>query len=197
MRLLLARHGETEGNNKGVFLGLIDESLNQNGIIQAEKVALRLKNVGIDIIFSSDLKRAKETTEIINKYHHLNIDLKKELRERNFGIFQGKSKEKLFDIVRRSKIEFHKYKPKNGESCLEVQERIVNFFKKIIENYSDKTVLIVTHGAVIMELLFYLTKLPRNEFRKVEQDKTALNIIKINQDGTIRVELINNTDHLK
>ncbi len=197
MKLLLVRHGETEGNNKGVFLGLIDEDLNQNGILQAEKIALRLKDVSIDAIFSSDLKRAMETAEIINKYHHLNIIPKKELRERNFGIFNGKPKEKLFDAVKRSKMEFHEYKPKNGESCLEVQKRIVNFFKKIVKRYSNKTVLIVTHGAVIVELLFYLTKLPRNEFEKLKQDKAALNIIKVNQDGTSQIELINNTDHLK
>lgn len=196
MRLLLVRHAETDCNNKGIFLGWIDESLNQNGILQAEKIAKRLKNINIDIIFSSDLKRAKETAEIINKYHHVKIEFKRELRERNFGIFQGKPKEKLFDAVKKSNIEFHKYKPKDGESCLEVQKRVVNFFKKIAKKYSDKTVLIVTHGAVIMELLFYLTKLPRNEYRKLEQDKTALNIIKINKDGTSQIELINNTDHL-
>ncbi|MEM7828426.1 MAG: histidine phosphatase family protein, partial [Candidatus Aenigmatarchaeota archaeon] len=82
------------------------------------------------------------------------------------------------------------------EEKKEMEKEKENFFKKIAKKYSDKTVLIVTHDAVIMELLFYLTKLPRNEYRKLEQDKTALNIIKINKDGTSQIELINNTDHL-
>ena len=193
MKLLLVRHAETEGNNKGIFLGLIDEDLNQNGMFQASKLALKLKHEKIDVIFSSDLKRARKTAEIINKYHQLPVKSTKMLRERNFGNFQGKSKESLFNAVKESNMEFHRYKPQDGESCLEVKQRIVNFFKKIVRKYSDKTVLFVTHGAVIMELLFYLTKLSRNKFKELEQDKTALSIIKINRDGTTQAELINNT----
>ncbi|MFH8132552.1 MAG: histidine phosphatase family protein, partial [Candidatus Aenigmatarchaeota archaeon] len=69
MKILLVRHAETEGSEKGIFLGSIDESLNEKGRKQAEKLAERLKKEKIDVIFSSKLKRAKETAEIINRYH--------------------------------------------------------------------------------------------------------------------------------
>ncbi len=97
MRLILVRHGETDQHVKGILLGQkIDAGLNRNGISQATKLALRLKKEKIDTIFSSDLKRAKETARIINDYHDLKIKYTKKLRERNFGVFQGKQWRKLF-----------------------------------------------------------------------------------------------------
>ena len=147
------------------------------------------------MIFSSTLDRAKKTAEIINRYHNINIQFKEELKEKDFGDLQGKQWEELLEIVKKSGVEFHKYKPQNGESGLEAQKRIVKFLYEIIEQHSDKTVLFVTHGAVIMELLFHLIKLPRKEYKKIHQDNTALNIIEIDTNKH-KVHLINCTNHL-
>ncbi|MCK4730379.1 MAG: histidine phosphatase family protein [Candidatus Aenigmarchaeota archaeon] len=195
MRLLIVRHGETEYNTKKIFQGIINEKLNQNGIDQANKLSVRLKDEKIDLIFSSTLDRAKKTAEIINKYHNLEIQFKDELKEKNFGDLQGKPWKKLIEIVKKSGVEFHKYKPRNGESGVEAQKRIINFLNKILEKYPEKTVLFVTHGAVIMELLFHLTKLPRSESKKIEQNNTALNIIEIDTNKH-KIHLINCTNHL-
>jgi len=78
---------------------------------------------------------------------------------------------------------------------VEAQKRIIKFLYKIIEQHPEKTVLFVTHGAIIMELLFYLTKLPRNEFKKIKQNNTALNIIEIDTNKH-KIHLINCTNHL-
>jgi len=102
MRLLIIRHGETEYNSKKIFQGTINEKLNQNGINQANKLSLRLKDEKIDLIFSSTLDRAKKTAEIINKYHNLNIQFKDELKEKNFGDLQGKPWEELNDVVKKA-----------------------------------------------------------------------------------------------
>ncbi|RLJ00974.1 MAG: histidine phosphatase family protein [Candidatus Aenigmatarchaeota archaeon] len=195
MKLLIVRHGETEYNVKKIFQGTLNEKLNQKGVEQANKLSLRLKDEKIDVIFSSTLDRAKKTAEIINKYHNLEIQFKEELKEKNFGDLQGKSWDELCDIVKKSGVEFHKYKPLNGESGVEAQKRIVDFLYKIIEQHSEKTVLFVTHGAVIMELLFHLTELPRSEFKKIEQHNTALNIIEIDTNKH-KIHLINGTKHL-
>ncbi len=195
MKLLIVRHGETEYNTKKIFQGTLNEKLNQNGREQADKLSVRLKDEKIDLIFSSTLDRAKKTAEIINKYHHLKINFRDELKEKNFGDLQGKHWDELCEIVKKSGVEFHKYKPINGESGVEAQKRIVNFLYKIIEQHSEKTVLFVTHGAVIMELLFHLTELPRSEYKKIHQDNTALNIIEIDTNKH-KVHLINCTNHL-
>ncbi|MEM7818630.1 MAG: histidine phosphatase family protein [Candidatus Aenigmatarchaeota archaeon] len=197
MRILLVRHAETEGNRKGIFLGSIDESLNENGRKQAEKLAKRLKKEKIDVIFSSKLKRAKETAEIINKYHNLPIKFDELLKERNFGIFQGRPKEEFFNALKESGKEFHEFLPEKGESCQEVQNRSIKFFNKVVKKYQNKTVLVVTHASVIVELLFYLTKLPREEFKKLKQDKASLNIIEVTKNKEVKVKVINDTKHLK
>jgi len=197
MKLLLIRHGEATGNKRGILLGTINDSLSQDGFSQAEKIALRLKEFNIDAIYSSDLRRAEETAKIINKYHNLKINLDKDLRERNFAVFQGMSIEDFLKAVEKSNTEFHIYKPLGGESCMEVQQRVISFLKRIAEKHYDKTILVVSHGAAIMELLFYITKLPRFEFEQLKQEKTALSIIEINRDNTYHIEFIGNIDHLK
>ena len=195
MRLLLARHAETDGNRREVYLGSRDEDLNKNGVAQAEKLALRLKDYKIDLLISSDLKRARKTAESIDKYHKLGIEICSEIRERSVGVFEGRPKIELLKAVGRSGKEFHEYKPKNGESCTEVKARVVPLLKKLIKENSDKTVLMVSHSGVILELLFYLTKLPRSEYVRLKHDRAALTIIDIGKVN--KIEMLNNTDHLR
>ena len=71
--IILARHGETEWNVEEVFRGRIDIELNETGMKQAELLAEYLRDVEIDAIYSSPLKRALKTAEIIAGYHKLVI----------------------------------------------------------------------------------------------------------------------------
>ena len=85
MKIILVRHGQSLANEKSMSQGKKDEwentSLTKKGKEQAEKVAKRLKNEYIGVIYSSDLKRAKETAEAINKFHNVKIKLDKRLRD--------------------------------------------------------------------------------------------------------------------
>ncbi|MEM4230546.1 MAG: histidine phosphatase family protein [Candidatus Pacearchaeota archaeon] len=84
MRLILIRHAESEANAQEIHQGQkVDTSLSKKGIKQAKQVAQRLKDEKIDLIYSSDLKRAKETAVQINKFHKLKIIYDKRLRERD------------------------------------------------------------------------------------------------------------------
>ena len=97
MRLIITRHGETEENQAGILQGHLPGKLSVLGIEQARKVALRLKDEKIDLIFSSDLARASDTAKEIAKFHpNVPVKFVKDLRERNYGEFQGK-KESTFD----------------------------------------------------------------------------------------------------
>ncbi|MBS3084095.1 histidine phosphatase family protein [Candidatus Pacearchaeota archaeon] len=84
-QIILVRHGESMANAKKMSQGKqdewIDTHLTEKGREEAEKVALRLKKEKIDIIYSSDLKRAKETAEAINKFHNVKIKLDIRLRD--------------------------------------------------------------------------------------------------------------------
>src|SRR6056297_2934936 len=88
MTLILIRHGESEANKKGRNQGeggfWSDTPLSEKGNEQAEQVSQRLKTEKIDYIFSSDLKRAKETANKINKHHNKKIIFDKRIREKNY-----------------------------------------------------------------------------------------------------------------
>ena len=86
MKLYLIRHGESIGNELGISQGQRNDlSLTEKGRDQAKRIAKKLANEKIDAIYSSDLKRANDTAEIIGKSHNILTTLDKRLRERDFG----------------------------------------------------------------------------------------------------------------
>jgi len=90
-KIILVRHGQTLWNNIGKYQGHTDVPLSKTGIEQASKVAKRLKNDKITAIYSSDLKRAKQTAEIIALEHNLPVITNTRFREINFGVWEGKT----------------------------------------------------------------------------------------------------------
>ena len=115
MKLIIARHGETIENQKEIIQGQRLGTLSENGIEQAKKLALRLKSEKIDYIYSSDLARAKDTTKEIIKFHqNVPIEYVKELRERNLGEFEGKTKKEIGLVGERWSRMYAN--PKNGEN---------------------------------------------------------------------------------
>ncbi len=86
MKLILVRHGESKANAKGIRQGqAIDSKLSKRGIKQAKKLANRLKFERISHIYSSDLRRAKSTAEIINRFHNKKIIYDSRLREKDYA----------------------------------------------------------------------------------------------------------------
>jgi len=155
MKLILVRHGETEENIKKIIQGQsLHGKLSSKGIEQSKKIAEDLKQRRIDIIYSSDLKRASNTSKIIAKFHKDSpLILTEELRERNWGEFEGKTKGE----VGWDKIS-HKYhkgfeKPKNGEDLNEFHQRVKNFLDKIKMKHPSQTILVVCHKNFIRNLI--------------------------------------------
>jgi broad specificity phosphatase PhoE len=149
MKLILVRHGETEGNKKNIAQGWSDGGLSDNGRKQARLVSERLKNTKVDAIYSSDLSRAKETAEIIAKPHGLKVILMKDLREQNFGKANGMERNEInkkFDnFLERRQTEPDAAAPE-GESFRQLMERIKNAIDIIYRKHKEGTVVVVTHG---------------------------------------------------
>lgn len=94
-KLLLIRHGQSEWNAKGLWTGWTDIGLSEKGKEEAKEIALVIKDIPVDICFTSELKRAKETLAIILEtlgYKDLEIIADKALNERNYGDYTGKNK---------------------------------------------------------------------------------------------------------
>lgn len=190
MRLILVRHGETDENAKEIVQGHTDTLLNEKGKEQARKVSLRLKDEKIDMIFSSDLRRARETAEEISKFHKAPVKISKELRERNYGSVELKFVREYSDILEKSGKARYAFKPEGGESFPDVVERAKRFLEKI-QKYEGKTVVIVSHGGFIRMLLSLLTGKSMEEAGSIKIYNTAVSIIEADKE-----HIINCTKHL-
>ena len=164
--LFFVRHGETDFNLEGRFLGISNEPLNEKGISQAKMSAelLHTLHEKFDLILTSPLKRAKETAMNIANSLPYSIEIVEEecLKERNYGKFEGKTQEEL---MKEFPIEISKYNenkpntlPPNGELALAVEERVKNLlFKKLLKNYYPyKNIILTTHLNPIRAALIIL-----------------------------------------
>ena len=163
--LYLVRHGETEWNKTGIVMGQSDSLLTETGLGQAETTAQELKGVNFDAIFSSDLHRAHKTAEIIKLERELVIQTSKALRERTYGSWEGKLGEDyrknfqhLFDKVKElSEEEQKKFRFADDiENDEQVIGRFITQLREIAVAYSNKTVLVVTHGGCIRTFLMHI-----------------------------------------
>lgn len=89
LRMFLVRHGETEANRQGRYLGWDDPPLSAEGLSQAERLAERLASEQVAAVYSSDLRRAADTADLIARRHGLTVISDPGLREANFGAWTG------------------------------------------------------------------------------------------------------------
>jgi alpha-ribazole phosphatase len=160
LELIIVRHGETDSNIKGTYLGWTDVELNDTGLKQAEAVSEKLKSTKFDFIVSSPLKRAKTTAEIINKSHKQEIVYNDSLKERNFGLWDDLTYKEIIEKYPEESEEWAKnwsnYAPPEGESAVEVYEKLMDFIDKLIIEKQEGTILIVTHLGCIRKLIGHL-----------------------------------------
>lgn len=141
----IVRHGETDWNVKGLIQGHSDIELNKKGEKQAKLLKKELRNIKFDIVFSSDLLRAKRTAEIIALEKSLVIQTTKVLRERSYGRFEGKSVDIIADIDYP-----------DIESDEQIIARFLTFLRETAAANSNKTILVVCHGGIMRVLLSHL-----------------------------------------
>lgn len=160
----IVRHGETEWNISGHIQGHRDSALTDLGIEQAKERARDLKRVDFAAAFSSDLTRAKRTAEIIALEHNLTVMATEALRERSFGIHEGKKIVQFHEDVkellqaydnapREVKKTFRIPTTENDE---EIISRFILFMRETALAYLGKNILVVSHGGIMRALLIHL-----------------------------------------
>lgn len=197
MKLIITRHGETEENIAGILQGHLPGKLSIEGIEQAKKVALRLKDEKIDFIYSSDLERASNTAKEIVKYHlKTPIKFVEELRERDLGEYQGKKKSDFGWDAKDQRVTF--LEPKEGETMEEVYKRAENFLHEIILKHHTDSVLFVCHGGVGKVLVAVITGKKHTEIKSVESlQNTSISTFEIDKDKNHEIVCYNCTKHLE
>ncbi len=191
MKLTIVRHGETEENIAGILQGHLPGTLSIHGIEQAKKVALRLKDEKFDFIYSSDLKRAADTAKEIAKYHpDTQIKFVENLRERNFGEFQGK---KVSDFDINTLVT-----PKEGETMGKVYKRAKSFLHKITKEYASGSILFICHGVIGRALVAVITGKKHTEIKSIESlHNTSISTFEIDEDKNYKIICYNCIKHLK
>jgi len=196
--VLFIRHGVTDWNVAGRWQGHTDIPLNDDGHVQACKLAQRLADWPIKAIYTSDLRRAQETANVLAKKLNLTPVIDDNFRERNGGVFQGLTIEQLNN---RHGDAWHQVRhdgsaPPNGESMLEVGIRAYSSFEKISSGHLGETVAIVSHGGTLNILISHLIGLPLGQPASISlRGNTGLSIVEIDDSGP-RLTLLNDVSHL-
>jgi broad specificity phosphatase PhoE len=148
--LLLVRHGETDWNRDGRWQGQSDTPLNDLGRRQARELAEQLD--GVDVVYSSDLARARETAEILAERPGLEIRLDPRLRERGFGAWEGLTSAEIESDF----TEAHsRWKAGEGSGADDAEpfeafgQRVGSFLQEVLHRHPGETVLVVGHGGSI------------------------------------------------
>lgn len=156
----LVRHGQTESNLLGRFVGQQDSPLTELGESQARRAAERLQGERIDIAYSSPLGRAVATAEPICSALKLKFHLTNAFREMCFGPWQGC---KIDDAEREWPIEFGNFRRAPDQFALtgaetfhDLERRVVGGAHALAKRHPGKRVLVVSHGVAIKVLLLHL-----------------------------------------
>lgn len=149
--LYIARHGETQWNKIQRFQGRFDSHLTELGKQQSIQIAQQVLDKKIDIIFSSDLGRAKHSAEICKSLLNVEVKLGKNLTERHLGNWQGKQIEAFKHDTNYIELlyKFTELTPKGGESAISCGQRIYNALEEIAQVYASQTILVIFHGEAL------------------------------------------------
>jgi alpha-ribazole phosphatase len=197
MKLILVRHGETDWNVRRIVQGHKGVLLNKKGIEQARKVALHLKKEKIDAIYSSDLKRARQTTVAIAKFHKVPVIYSRLIRERKFGDMEGISIEEYRKVREKSAVPKYLYRPLGGgENYIDIRKRVNNFLSMLRKKHGKQTVLVVSHGGLIRTIVAILTKKPFEDIYEIEHHNASVSVIELRRGSPPKVHYLNSTEHL-
>jgi broad specificity phosphatase PhoE len=149
--ILLARHGETDWNREGRFQGHADPPLNETGRAQAAELAAELEGVELAAVYSSPLRRAVETAEVVAAEHGLEPVAVDALREVDVGSWQGLTR---VEIEARFPEQFARWLDydqgwEDGESYEGMGRRAVAVLLELAAAHEGERILAVTHGGPI------------------------------------------------
>jgi probable phosphoglycerate mutase len=169
--VIFLRHGLTDYQEDRIYSAQDDPSLNESGRGQAKELARWLSSQKIAGIYMSPTARTRETADPIAQELNLQSVLKADLRERDFGVWEGLT----FDEIATRYAEGHAawkrdpiaYKPEGGESILDLKGRLQSQVEEIIRNHPSQRVLVVSHVGPIRVALTAALGMPVEHYRQM------------------------------
>jgi broad specificity phosphatase PhoE len=200
--IYLTRHGSTAYNDDDLLQGLIDIKLSKRGIRESEQLAEHLKNEAVDVIFHSPLTRARQTAEIVNRYHQARLHVIDGFMEMDMGDWEGLN---YFRVMEQHQETFHQWLSDadmlipGGESPSQVFKRVKPGAEQILASQFSN-ILIVGHAMVNRAILGNFLGMDVLISRRFRMDNCAIS--KLMVYGTpgkshVVVENWNTTAHLE
>lgn len=196
-KVILIRHGETDWSYQKRYCGFTDIELNEKGRQQARRLLKRLSKEKIHKVYSSDMKRTLQFAKIVFK--DLPAEELLDLREMNFGIFEGLTYK---DIMEKYPKVYREWLGNpldiivpRGESLKTLVRRVRKALKRILSQNSDKKVAVFTHGGPIRVILCDILELDLKEVWKIEQELASISIIEFVEERG-KVHLLNDISYL-
>ena len=198
--IYVIRHVQAEGNLYRHMQGHWDGDVTPIGRLQRDALAERFRDIPVDVVYSSDLWRARFTASAITKYHDLPVQTDERLREINIGPWEAEpfanivwEQPEAFDTFMHDQEHF--YFP-GAETYQQVQARALTALYEIAEKNPGRTVVITTHGVAIRCMLTKLlgTRLSDSETVPIFANTGVAHLFY--ENGQFRVDYLNDASHL-
>jgi 2,3-bisphosphoglycerate-dependent phosphoglycerate mutase len=198
MDLLIIRHGQSEADILKVIEGRADFGLTELGHKQAEAMAKWVKeHYSINKIFSSPLKRAKQTSEYISTIIGIGVQFDDDLMEWKNGLIAGLTQKEADEKYPEPKVKYPHTRIYEQESQIDFRLRAETILSKIInENSDDETIAVISHGGMINMLFKCFMESPVNSKISIVNGDTGIHHWKIKKDKR-EIILCNSREHLK
>ena len=201
VKVYLVRHTEADGNVKEYFQGRIDSEVSEKGLLQLNALAERFREIKLDAIYSSPLKRAMATAEAVNRHHGLEIIPDGRLVEINGGVWENVSWKDIpllypveYDLWKNHQDRFY---IKDGERMTEVFERMKNAVNDIAARNDGKTIAIVSHGCSLKNYLCYASGITLDKLESIGwSDNTAVSLLEFDGSELPKIIYKNDNSHL-
>lgn len=199
-RLLLVRHGRSELNAAGRVQGWLDSPLDELGRAQSLAVARRLQREGPVVVYTSTLRRASETAEIIGVELGLPVVPDERLIERGVGDIAGMSGEEIESQFPGFVEEWRQGRrmvvPPGGEAVERFTARVQAAFDEIVGRHNGQPVVVVTHGGVLANYMGQLLGIEAGRWAPFAFGNGSLSVVEFGERGA-RVLGINERCHLE
>jgi broad specificity phosphatase PhoE len=188
--LLLARHGETDWNRESRFQGHADPPLNELGREQARGLAQLLAGDQIAALYTSPLRRAVETAEIVGRRLRLPVNVDTALMEVDVGSWSGLTHAQIAEQFPESWQRWLDYGPgwDDGESYEQLGLRAVPAVLRLARRHHAERILLITHGGVIRCVLAHAAGIPYEMARRLHPvaENCGLTAVGADEDGSLR-----------
>ncbi len=181
LRLYLIRHGEIEPAAMGKLIGHTDVALSERGVAQARSLAEKLAYVRLDAVYSSDLRRAYRTAEIIAEHNQLSAQPSAAWREINMGMWDGLTLSALNDEEPEQVASLFNdpasFEYPGGESFADFTMRIQRALDQLLQTHPNGEIALVVHGGVCRAIIGSVLEMPMRNWLRLSQDYGCLNVI--------------------